>query len=101
MSKKVKLYGLDLITPINFEKLMTKEFVDKISSFDGFVSIAPYGSPTKEANFYNSQSTAALFDTAYNRNKAYNELSKTMKCAIILEVAEVSEEYLPRMRSNK
>ena len=92
--KTVKLYGIDLITPINFEKIMTKEFTDKVTSLDGFVAFAPYGSGTEGSNYFNSQSNAALFDTASNRNKAYKELSKIIKCAVILETAKVPAEYL-------
>ena len=92
--KKAKLYGIDLLTPINFEKIMTKEFCDILDSLEGFVAIAPFGSEKKECNFYNSQSSAALFDTPLNRNKAYNELSKIIKCALILQAAEVDTKYL-------
>ena len=92
--KTVKLYGIDLLTAINFEKIMSKEFIEKIETLDGFVALAPYGSGKKQCNLYNSPTSALLFDTPQNRNKAYNELSKIMQCAIILETAEVDEKYL-------
>lgn len=90
--KEVKAYGIDLITALNFEKLMDAEFVEFVSSLDGFIGFGPWGGGA-ECNFFNSPSNAALFDSASNRNKAYREISKRIECAVIMETAHIPAEY--------
>lgn len=82
--KERKAYGVDLVVSENFEKIATEDFANKLKSLPGFLGITSYAG---------DQSKAALFDSMSNRNKAYNELSKDMKVAIILQTA-----YIPLKR---
>ena len=63
--KKIKAYGLDLVVPKNFEKIITEEFGDKLKALPGFIGITDYAG---------GQTKAELFDSMSNRNKAYKVL---------------------------
>jgi hypothetical protein len=64
----------------NFEKITTKEFVDKIKSLPGFLGVTDYAGGSTQA---------VLFDSQSNRNKAYKVLSEEIACAIIFETAYI------------
>lgn len=80
MAKERKAYGIDLIVQRNFHNINTDEFADKLKSLKGFLGITEYKGGITQA---------ALFDSMSNRNKAYNELSKEIDCAIIAETAYI------------
>ena len=81
--KERKAYGIDLVVPENFKRIMEEDFVDKLKATPGFLGITPCNG---------QQSQAALFDSMSNRNKAYNELSKEITVAIIPYTAYIPVE---------
>ena len=79
--KEIVAYGIDLVVPVNFEKLMNKEAADFINNLSGFIGIAPYAE---------GQTTAALFHTVKQRNEAYSKLlKKGWKVAVIVETVTI------------
>jgi hypothetical protein len=80
MQKERKAYGVDLVVSKNFHNITTDEFVEKLKSLPGFLGVT---------EFAGGQTQAALFDSLSNRNKAYNELSKEIECAIIPQTAYI------------
>lgn len=79
--KEIKAYGLDLVVPKNYDKIITEEFGNKLKALPGFLGITDYAG---------GQTKAALFDSMSNRNKAYKVLSEDIMCAVIPETAHIS-----------
>ena len=79
--KQRKAYGINLVLSKNYQKVKSKEFVEKLKSLPGFIGIT---------NYAGGHTQAALFDSQSNRNKAYRILSEEIQCAIILETAYLS-----------
>lgn len=82
--KEIKAYGIDLVVPKNFEKIMTESFAAKLKELSGFIGLTDFAS---------GQTKAALFDSLSNRNKAYNILSEDIECAIIPQTCHIPANY--------